>query len=224
MLWDAEKEQLLTEKIESEKRWFNSPAGALAQKKLEKVCGCGRAHACATPPPSSPGAPGVPAMAGVFGLTARRRVSRGPFAPCRTAGRPAWLACVCAYACVCVQHVMDVVEIVDQPGEDDTRAQVEMNLPWRLEYSWEDLIRVWRNTRTGEVIGPSLDSRVTPMTAKVPLAFVCAVVCVCVPFRCTSFAACPALGALSRDAVLLIASFVVALAFGACGLCCFARM
>ena len=58
---------------------------------------------------------------------------------------------------------------MDQPSEDDVRAQAEMNLPWRLEYSWEDLIRVWRNTRTGEVIGPSLDSRVTPMTAKVGL-------------------------------------------------------
>ncbi len=65
------------------------------------------------------------------------------------------------------QHILEVVEIVDQPSEEDVRAQAEMNLPWRLEYSWEDLIRVWRNTRTGEVIGPSLDSRVTPMTAKV---------------------------------------------------------
>ncbi len=63
--------------------------------------------------------------------------------------------------------MLDSVEVVDPPFEDDLKAQVDMNLPWRLEYSWEDLVRVWRNARTGELIGPALDSRMTPMTAKV---------------------------------------------------------
>ena len=37
MLWAAEREQLLKEKIQSEQKWFNSPAGSVAQKKLEQV-------------------------------------------------------------------------------------------------------------------------------------------------------------------------------------------
>ena len=66
--------------------------------------------------------------------------------------------------------MLESVEVVDPPFDDDLKAQVDMNLPWRLEYSWEDLVRVWRNTRTGELVGPSLDARMTPMTSKVRIA------------------------------------------------------
>ena len=37
MLWEAEREQLLTEKINAEKKWFTTSAGISALKKLEKV-------------------------------------------------------------------------------------------------------------------------------------------------------------------------------------------
>jgi hypothetical protein len=76
------------------------------------------------------------------------------------------------------QHVCDSVVLADPPLEEDTKLQVEMDLPWQLQYSWQDMVRVWRNVRTGETIGPPGDRRLTPMTKPVSCLHGIELVCV----------------------------------------------
>ena len=62
---------------------------------------------------------------------------------------------------------MDAVEYEDPPLDADVRAQRDMNLPWQLQFVWQDVVRVWKNMRTGETIGPKSDRHHTSMNRTV---------------------------------------------------------